>query len=183
MEKLVAPFVVPGYEPGLEGEPKSDEERKQILFSIKQMRLVQAGIESPIAKATLSGVMGFGIGAFFSLMSSSFALEDPFRAPQFEGMTTLQKSKLVFRDMGKGMWNSGKGFGKVGALYAGTECVIEGYRAKNDIYNSIYAGAISGAVLGRASGLKAMILGGAGFAVFSAAIDTYIRWDTPDEDA
>lgn len=59
MEKLVAPFVVPGYEPGLEGEPKSDEERKQILFSIKQMRLVQAGIESPIAKATLSGVMGF----------------------------------------------------------------------------------------------------------------------------
>lgn len=59
-------------------------------------------------------------------MSSSFALEDPFRAPQFEGMTTLQKSKLVFRDMGKGMWNSGKGFGKVGALYAGTECVIEG---------------------------------------------------------
>jgi hypothetical protein len=23
---------------------------------------------------------------------------------------------------------------------------------------------------------------GAGFAVFSAAIDTYIRWDSPDED-
>lgn len=69
---------------------------------------------------------GFGIGAFFSLMSSSFALEDPFRAPQFEGMTTMQKSKLVFRDMGKGMLKSGAGFGKVGALYAGSECVIEG---------------------------------------------------------
>lgn len=47
----------------------------------------------------------------------------------------------------------------------------------------MYAGAISGAVLGHSSGPRAMIMGGAGFAVFSAAIDTYIRWDSKDEDA
>jgi import inner membrane translocase subunit TIM22 len=27
--------------------------------------------------------------------------------------------------MGKGMWSSGKSFGKIGALFAGVECVIE----------------------------------------------------------
>lgn len=59
-------------------------------------------------------------------MSSSFALEDPFRAPQFNGMSTKQKAKIVFTDMGKSMWKSGSGFARVGALYAGTECVIEG---------------------------------------------------------
>lgn len=79
------------------------------------------------------------------------------------------------------------------------------YRAKNDIYNSIYAGFISGAVLGRNSGPRAMALGGEwpesrsnnvrtesntlpvrmqgfGFAAFSGLIDTYLRWESPDED-
>ncbi|KDE02333.1 hypothetical protein MVLG_07103 [Microbotryum lychnidis-dioicae p1A1 Lamole] len=181
--EYTAPFVVPGYEPSPTGEPKTPEERQQILFQMKQMRWVQAGIESPIAKAGISGAMGFGIGAFFSLMGSSFTLEDPFRAAQYDGMKTSEKAKIIFKDMGKGMWRQGKGFGMVGALYAGTECVVEGYRAKNDIYNALYAGAISGAVLGRNSGPRAMVLGGLGFAAFSGIIDLYIRKEVVDEDA
>lgn len=57
------------------------------------------------------------------------------------------------------------------------------FRAKNDLYNSVYAGLISGAVLARKSGPRAMVLGGMGFAAFSAAIDTYMRRETVDEDA
>lgn len=83
----------------------------QILAQMKQMRLVSAGIESPIAKSVMSGGVGklavalgvgqvamaqasaddghskragFGLGAFFSLMGSSMSIEDPFRAPQHE---------------------------------------------------------------------------------------------------
>lgn len=59
-------------------------------------------------------------------MSSSFAFEDPFRAPQYANMPMQQKAKHVFAEMGRGMWRSGRGFGMVGALYAGSECVIEG---------------------------------------------------------
>ena len=33
-----------------------------------------------------------------------------------------------------------KGFGAMGALFAGSECVIEKARAKHDIYNAVYAG-------------------------------------------
>jgi import inner membrane translocase subunit TIM22 len=69
---------------------------------------------------------GFAIGAFFSLMSSSFAYEDPLlRAQTQAGMSTTQKAADVFKEMGRGMWRSGKGFGKVGALFAGIECVME----------------------------------------------------------
>ena len=50
----VAPFVTPGYEPG----EKSPEERADILRNIKQMRLAQAGMESPVAKAAMSGGVG-----------------------------------------------------------------------------------------------------------------------------
>jgi len=85
--------------------------------------------------------------------------------------------------MGKGMWKSGKGFGKVGALFAGIECVIESYRAKNDIYNSAASGFLAGGILARNSGPKAAIGGGLAFAAFSSAIDIFfLRRETPDED-
>lgn len=50
--------MVPGYEPTPTGEPKSAEERKEILASMRQMRQVQSGIESPLAKSLMSGAMG-----------------------------------------------------------------------------------------------------------------------------
>ena len=59
-------------------------------------------------------------------MSSSFAYEDPLlRARAQAGMTTTQKAGDVFKEMGRGMWRTGKGFGKVGTLFAGIECVFE----------------------------------------------------------
>lgn len=79
---------------------------------------------------------GFGIGAFFSLMSASFAYEDPILRQQTQaGLNTTQKAREVFKDMGKGMWTSGKGFGKVGALFAGIECVIESVRFLHFTYS------------------------------------------------
>jgi hypothetical protein len=39
--------------------------------------------------------------------------------------STAQKASQIFKEMGRNMWRSGKGFGKVGALFAGIECVIE----------------------------------------------------------
>lgn len=66
--------------------------------------------------------LGFVIGSFFSLMSSSFAYEDPLLR---QNLSTQQKAREIMKEMGRGMWRSGKGFGKVGALFAGIECVFE----------------------------------------------------------
>lgn len=57
-------------------------------------------------------------------MSASFAYEDPLLRSQSQ-MNTTQKASQIFKEMGRGVWRSGKGFGKVGALFAGIECVIE----------------------------------------------------------
>jgi mitochondrial import inner membrane translocase subunit TIM22 len=59
------------------------------------------------------------------MMSSSFAYEDPLLR---QNLGTTKKTVEIFKEMGRGMWKSGKGFGKVGALYAGIECVIEAVR-------------------------------------------------------
>ena len=103
--------------------------------------------------------------------------------------------------MGRGMWRSGKGFGKVGALFAGIECVIESvsavlflkmshyssyfcarakYRAKNDMVNPVAAGFVAGGVLARNSGPRAVLGGGLAFAAFSAAIDLFLRRETSE---
>jgi hypothetical protein len=58
-------------------------------------------------------------------MSASFAYEDPLIRQQHATLKTTQKAREVFREMGRGMWSSGKGFAKVGALFAGIECIIE----------------------------------------------------------
>ena len=68
------------------------------------------------------------MGAFISLMSSSFAYEDPLIRQQQQAIgaiSTTAKAKEIFAEMGRGMWRSGKGFAKVTVLFAGTECVIE----------------------------------------------------------
>lgn len=85
-----------------------------------------------------------------------------------------------FKDMGQRSLSSAKNFGKVGAIFAGTECCIEGYRAKNVLSNGIIAGCITGGVLAAPAGPQAAALGCGGFALFSAAIDSYMR--QPKED-
>ena len=59
-------------------------------------------------------------------MSSSFAYEDPLLR---QNLNARQKASEIFKEMGKGVWRSGKGFAKVGALFAGIECVIESVSA------------------------------------------------------
>lgn len=70
--------------------------------------------------------------------------------------------------------SSGKNFAKVGAIFSGTECAIEGLRAKNDLWNGVAGGCLTGGILARNAGPQAVAVGCAGFAVFSAAIDAYM---------
>lgn len=91
------------------------------------------------------------------------------------GMSTREQLKHGFKDMGSRSFSSAKNFGKIGALFAGSECIIEGYRAKHDWVNGISAGCVTGGILGIPAGPQAAALGCAGFAAFSAAIDYYMN--------
>jgi hypothetical protein len=122
---MTAPLFAPGREPLPPGWTEDD--RAQLLQQQKYQDFFAMGMESCPAKCAIAGVGGFGIGAFFSLMNSSFQYEDPLlRSQQAAAMSTTQRARDVFREMGTNMVRSGKGFGKVGALFAGFECVLEG---------------------------------------------------------
>lgn len=59
-------------------------------------------------------------------MSASFAYEDPLSRASSKLVGTRAQTAFMFKEMGRNMWTTGKGFGKVGALYSGVECCIEG---------------------------------------------------------
>ncbi|KIY46032.1 Tim17-domain-containing protein [Fistulina hepatica ATCC 64428] len=181
---LRIPYHPPGQEPLPPG--MTEEDRQAMMLQEKYQRLMTSFMtENCATKAVLAGGMGFGIGAFFSLLSTSLAYEDPImRGLGQNAAAVANKSvKDYFKDMGRGMYSSGKGFAKVGALFSGIECCIEGYRAKNDIYNSLASGFLAGGVLARNAGPRAALAGGAAFALFSGAIDLFfLRREPPDDD-
>jgi hypothetical protein len=48
---------------------------------------------------------------------------------EFQKMSTKQQLKLTLKDMGTKTYSSAKNFAVVGAVFAGTECIIETVRA------------------------------------------------------
>ncbi|KAL1959919.1 hypothetical protein VTO42DRAFT_587 [Malbranchea cinnamomea] len=141
------------------------------------VRYIQAAMESCPMKSVMAGGMGFALGGAFGLFMSSMSYDTPL-TPQGRELSTLSTREQLrrgFKDMGSRSYSSAKNFAIVGALYSGTECCIEGLRAKNDLTNSVVAGCITGGVLGAKAGPQAALLGCAGFAAFSTAIDAYMR--------
>ncbi|KAF7296101.1 hypothetical protein MKEN_01425300 [Mycena kentingensis (nom. inval.)] len=174
------PFSVPyakGKEPIPPGLTAEDLDNIRQQKRIEQF-MGEAATSCP-AKAVIAGGAGIVFGGLFSLMTASMSYEDPLLR---QNQAATQRARDILRETGRNMWLNGKSFGKVGALYSSIECVIESYRAKNDIYNSISAGFLSGAILARNAGPRAAFGGGVLFGAFSTAIDLFMRREPPDDD-
>ncbi|KAG0337785.1 Mitochondrial import inner membrane translocase subunit tim22 [Podila horticola] len=101
-------------------------------------------------KFVFGGVTGFALGGVFGIVMSSFEFAGPQLTPALQELSTKEQMRII-------------------------ECFIEGYRAKNDIYNGAAAGCFTGGVLAAKGGAKASAVGCAGFAAFSTAIDYWMR--------
>ncbi|KAA8894676.1 Tim17/Tim22/Tim23/Pmp24 family-domain-containing protein [Sphaerosporella brunnea] len=167
-----------GFNPLTGRGPNGEAISADDLQQQKMMKLMQAGMESCPFKTVLSGGAGFALGGVFGLFMASMSYDTPLSGTQqLSSLPLRQQLKVGFKDMGARSWSSAKNFGLVGAIFSGTECCIEGFRAKNDIYNGIAAGCITGGALAAPAGPQAAAIGCAGFAAFSAAIDYYLRMD------
>ncbi|MCJ1352972.1 MAG: Mitochondrial import inner membrane translocase subunit tim22 [Icmadophila ericetorum] len=163
--------------PGLSGRGMNDGGSGMSDGEQVMVKSIQAAMESCPTKTVLAGGMGFVLGGAFGLFMSSMSYDTPL-SPQGQALanlTTREQLKRGFKDMGSRSFSSAKNFALVGAIFSGTECCIEGYRAKNDLKNGIAAGCITGGILGAKAGPQAAAIGCAGFAAFSAAIDYYMR--------
>lgn len=132
-------------------------------------------MENCAVKATLSGVLGGGMGLMFGLVFSTSPTDlshIPVPGPDGKyGPPPPFPWRKHFREMGKGAVWYGRSFAVVGLLFAGSECVIEKARGKSDIWNGLAGGCAAGAMLAYKGGFTGMVVGCSGFAAFSLVID------------
>eukprot|EP00112_Aurelia_sp_Birch-Aquarium-sp1_P003327 Seg1372.4 transcript_id=Seg1372.4/GoldUCD/mRNA.D3Y31 product="Mitochondrial import inner membrane translocase subunit Tim22" protein_id=Seg1372.4/GoldUCD/D3Y31 len=131
------------------------------MMKKKEEVVVERVMENCAFKTVMACVLGYGLGAGFGV---------------FTAVTSQnQTARSVFKEMKSRASSYGKNFAVVGAMFSATECVLESYRGKTDLKNGTMAGCITGGLLGLRAGGQAAILGCAGFAAFSTAIDYYFR--------
>ncbi|KAJ3131304.1 Mitochondrial import inner membrane translocase subunit tim22 [Irineochytrium annulatum] len=111
---------------------------------ISPMTISDAFESCPVKAVTALGA-GFVLGGLFGMFMSS--VDGGFTNDEFLKLSTREQIRLTLKDMGAKCYSSAKNFAVVGGVYASTECVIESFRAKNDMYNGISAGCITGAAL------------------------------------
>merc|ERR1712170_55711 len=107
----------------------------QVTTPPEQLR-VQRFFESCAFKTTLSCVGGCVIGGAFGLFTAGID-------PNITG-TETPTVKLVWKEMKMRTVSYAKNFAMIGAMFAGTECVIASYRGKTELINGTASGAIVG---------------------------------------
>eukprot|EP00930_Biecheleria_cincta_P075299 TRINITY_DN62463_c0_g1_i1.p1 TRINITY_DN62463_c0_g1~~TRINITY_DN62463_c0_g1_i1.p1 ORF type:complete len:189 (+),score=38.89 TRINITY_DN62463_c0_g1_i1:155-721(+) len=109
------------------------------------------------------GLMGFVMGGFLHTMQPPTDIDT--------SQSTLQQIKHSYKGFGQACVRMARNFSKFGFVYAGVECFFERERAVRDVPNAMYAGCVTGGILGFQGGPSGMAMGCAGIAAFSAVIE------------
>ncbi|CAH8544715.1 unnamed protein product [Dicrocoelium dendriticum] len=136
---------------------------------LREELMVRNVMDSCPFKSLISCLGGFVLGGIFGLFSASV---DPMSTTHGANIPTTRE---VAREMYSRSLSHAKSFAMIGAMFAATECLLESHRGKSDLLNSTLSGAIVGGTIGFRAGLQPAIVGAAGFALFSTAVDYYFR--------
>ena len=107
------------------------------------------------------------------MSSADNALDD-----KFLRLTVKEQTVITAKDMARKSLSTAKTFGVLSAIFVSTECITESIRGKDDAYNGVISGCITGAILSRSgtfhftialtvfvAGLQAMGLGRSPFLI------------------
>lgn len=122
-----------------------------------------------ITGAVMGSVVGVAMGIFLGAMGDNtlqVAQGKEVPSPPLKELMRASFKSTMAKTRGLALT-----FGVLTALFEGSECVVERYRSKHDVWNQIISGCFSGATLSAKAGPGAACLGCVGFASFSIIIE------------
>jgi hypothetical protein len=78
------------------------------------------------------------------MSSADNALDD-----KFLRLSIREQTAITFKDMMKKSYGTAKTFGVLSAVFVSTECITESIRGKEDKYNGVISGCVTGAIVSR----------------------------------
>jgi len=160
-----------------EKRKKKKEKEKPKVYKPIQIPTAEEQMQGDVmnncaVKTMLSGVMGGFLGIAMGIFFGAF--EAPDHTMTQKKVSIAETLKQTARNTASKSWSYAKGFAAFGALYAGSECVVEQTRARHDIYNSAYAGCFTGGTMAARAGPKAACIGCGTMAALSVAMDHFM---------
>ncbi|KAL3793427.1 hypothetical protein ACHAWO_012604 [Cyclotella atomus] len=118
------------------------------------------------------GVMGLVMGVFMGAltdMTPPVTIIDGKEVPQ---APLKEQMRTTLRATAEKSMYWCRQFAFITGVFGGSECLVEKYRGKHDVWNAVVSGCVTGAAMQAKQGPQASALGCGGFAVFSLVIDS-----------
>lgn len=120
------------------------------------------------------GVMGLLMGVFLGAMSDATPPVQVIAGKEVPQAPFKEQVRVTFR----ATWDKSlywcRNFAFITGVFGGSECLVEKFRGKHDVWNSVASGCITGAALQAKQGPQAAAMGCGGFAAFSLVIDSFM---------
>jgi len=120
------------------------------------------------------GVMGLLMGVFLGAMSDATPPVTVIAGKDVPQAPLREQIKVTMRATADKSIYWCRNFAFITGVFGGSECLVEKYRGKHDVWNPVASGCITGAALQAKQGPQAAALGCGGFAAFSLVIDSFM---------
>jgi mitochondrial import inner membrane translocase subunit TIM22 len=120
------------------------------------------------------GTMGLLMGVFLGAMSDATPPVQVIAGKEVPQAPLREQMRATMRATGAKSMYWCRNFAFISGVFGGSECLVEKYRGKHDVWNSVASGCITGAALQAKAGPQAAAVGCGGFAAFSLVIDSFM---------
>ena len=117
------------------------------------------------------GGMGLLMGVFLGAMSDATPPVQVVAGKEIPQAPLREQLKVTMRATAEKSKYWCRQFAFLTGVFGGTDCLVEKFRGKHDMWNSVASGCITGAALQAKQGPQAAAMGCGGFAAFSLVVD------------
>ena len=128
-----------------------------------------------ITSLAAGGAMGIMMGIFFGAVSADHSTVLGPGGREIPQPPLAEQVRIAYRGTAEKSLFYMRSFAVMTALFAGSECLVEKARGKNDCANGGISGCFTGAALGARSGPLAACGGCVAFGAFSLVIDSVMH--------